>query len=128
VVDLEHADAWKAIIHPDEIETVWSQWQDAVERGVPYEAEVRMREAATGEYRWHISRAVPMRDSAGRVVRWFGTSTDIHDQKRLEDFERFLAEASTLLHGSLDYRPTLSAVARLVIENLADWCTIDVPD
>ena len=52
--------------------------------GTPFEAEYRLREAATGEYRWFFARAVPLRDGAGDVVRWFGTCTDIDDAKRAE--------------------------------------------
>ncbi len=56
------------------------QWRDAVASGTTYECEFRIRRA-DGVFRWHIARALPIRDNAGRIVRWIGTNTDIEDQK-----------------------------------------------
>jgi C4-dicarboxylate-specific signal transduction histidine kinase len=51
----------------------------------PFENEVRYRRAADGEYRWFLSRAVPLRDEHGQILRWYGVSTDIEDRKRAEE-------------------------------------------
>jgi signal transduction histidine kinase/ActR/RegA family two-component response regulator len=67
-----------------------------------------------------------LRDAAGRVVKWFGAATDIHDQKQTEERVRFLAEANALLASSLDYEMTLARLARLSVLTLADHCLIDV--
>ena len=52
-----------------------------MESGENYEIEYRFKRASDGAYRWHLGRALPLRDEDGNVVQWFGTGTDIHDQK-----------------------------------------------
>lgn len=76
------ANGWQDAIHPDDAGAVKSEWQRALAEGVPYETEFRLRRAIDGAYRWHLGRALPVRDETGSVVRWFGTNTDIDDQKR----------------------------------------------
>ncbi|MDT7602548.1 MAG: hypothetical protein QOF61_545 [Acidobacteriota bacterium] len=74
--------SWQRIVHPDDLADAIERWKHSVATGETYETEFRLRDGA-GEYRWHLGRALPMRDAAGRVVKWFGTNTDIDDQKRL---------------------------------------------
>src|SRR5918998_4964602 len=62
----------------------------------------------------------------GRLVRAWGIQRDITERKRGEEAQRFLAEASAMLSSSLDYRATLTRVARLAVPHLADWCVVDV--
>jgi signal transduction histidine kinase len=69
---------------------------------------------------------VPVHDDAGSVVRWYGTSTDIHEQKRAEESSRYLAEASAALAGVVDYESTLQKVANLAVPYFADWSAVDV--
>ncbi|MEW4568722.1 ATP-binding protein [Tautonia sp. JC769] len=76
--------SWEPILHPDDLEPCRAAWYEAVRQGTPYEIEYRFRDPRTGAYRWHLGRALPLRDDEGRVVRWFGTCTDIDDQKRTE--------------------------------------------
>jgi PAS domain S-box-containing protein len=75
---------WINVLHPDERAGVADRWQIAVETGAPYENIERVRRA-DGEYRWFLSRAQPLRDELGNIVKWYGTDTDIEDQKRAED-------------------------------------------
>jgi PAS domain S-box-containing protein len=75
---------WRKAFHPDEVEAVESQWRACVASGQPFEREVRTR-MADGTYRWHLTRRVPLRDEAGQVIRWYGISYDIEDQKRAEE-------------------------------------------
>jgi signal transduction histidine kinase len=63
---------------------VAEKWRIAVDTGTPYENIERVRRA-DGEYRWFLSRAQPLRDELGNIVKWYGTDTDIEDQKRAED-------------------------------------------
>jgi PAS domain S-box-containing protein len=72
---------WSAALHPEDVERCLQTWAAAVAAGQPHEVECRFRQASTGEYRWHLGRALPSRDEQGRVVKWFGTCTDIHDLK-----------------------------------------------
>ena len=74
---------WKQFIHPDDVDEHVRGWLDATKTGEVYEHESRFRRA-DGEYRWHISRGVPMRNEAGQIVMWVGANTDIHDIKLIE--------------------------------------------
>lgn len=77
-------EGWRSMLHPDDRDRVLKAWQVSVTHGIPYEQEERHRRA-DGEYRWFLSRGVPMRDAEGRIVRWYGTNTDIEDRKRAEE-------------------------------------------
>jgi PAS domain S-box-containing protein len=72
---------WPAALHPDDLAGSLAGWRKAVEGGVGYEAALRFRRASDGSYRWHLARALPVRDGAGHIVKWYGTCTDIEDQK-----------------------------------------------
>jgi PAS domain S-box-containing protein len=72
---------WQAFVHPDDRDRCNQVWRQAIERGEEYCTEIRLRRESDGAYRWHLARAIPVRDSAGTVCRWFGTCTDIDDQK-----------------------------------------------
>ena len=74
---------WQNVVHPDDVERVAARWKHSLETGESYEIEFRVR-AADGEYRWHLVRADAMRAADGKIVEWFGCSTDIEEQKRLE--------------------------------------------
>lgn len=84
---------WAAIVHPDDLSRAADAWQDALLTGVFYETEFRLRRS-DGTHRWHIARAVPIRDANDAIVQWIGTNTDIHDQKtvtqKLAESERRL--------------------------------------
>lgn len=78
------ADGWKGLLHPEDRERVRNAWKQSVEDGTPFEQEGRHR-GMDGNYRWFLSRAIPLRDSAGRILRWYGTNTDVEDRKRTEE-------------------------------------------
>jgi PAS domain S-box-containing protein len=79
---------WEPVIHPDDLRNCLDKWNEAVRTGNDYQVEYRFMRASDGEYRWHLGRAQPMRDSGGAIVKWFGTCTDIHDQLRAQDVLR----------------------------------------
>jgi PAS domain S-box-containing protein len=117
---------WLNGIHPDDREATLANWMGVVRAEAPsYEAEFRIRRF-DGLYRWHLSRAVPLRAEDGRVLRWLGTCTDIEDQKRTAARLNLLAGASSILASSLEYETTLAAVAKLAVPVLADWCLVDL--
>lgn len=66
---------WRPVIHPDDLAHCLSRWRHSLETGEPYSVELRFRRASDQAYRWHLGRALPLRDSAGKIVRWFGTAT-----------------------------------------------------
>jgi PAS domain S-box-containing protein len=98
-MNLEQSKAWgwKPALHPDDLKTTIDRWTQSLTLYNPFEVEVRLKRASDGAYRWHISRALPIRDAQGSVLRWFGTCTDI------EDFKRAQAEVGTL-NESLEKR------------------------
>ncbi|HYL13405.1 MAG TPA: sigma 54-interacting transcriptional regulator [Terriglobales bacterium] len=77
-------DGWQTILHPDDRQRVLTDWHESVTNGTPYEQEERHR-MRDGQYRWFLSRGVPLRDSERQIVRWYGTNTDIDDQKRARE-------------------------------------------
>jgi PAS domain S-box-containing protein len=78
-----HINGWKEVVHPEDILILAQQWSDAVQQGRYYQAEGRMRRA-DGVYRWHLHQAIPQKDNQGKIVKWFGSATDIEAQKQLE--------------------------------------------
>ena len=72
---------WSSLIHADDRAAAGMGWARALATGETYETEFRLRRG-DGAWRWHLVRAVPIRDSDGRIIRWVGTNTDIHEQKR----------------------------------------------
>ncbi|MGH8585652.1 MAG: PAS domain-containing sensor histidine kinase [Gammaproteobacteria bacterium] len=87
---------WTQFIHPDDVAENVRVWQQSIDTGEPFHFEHRFRRA-DGEYRWHISRALPMRDVQGRIVMWIGSSTDVHEQQqtanKLQQLAADLSEA-----------------------------------
>src|SRR5690606_3144763 len=79
-----------------------------------------------GHLVWTEQRIVVVKDQAGKTVAVEGIARDITERRRREERERFLAEASRQLAGSLDYEATLQGVARLAVPLLADWCAAHV--
>jgi len=83
-LDAMNARTWGAIVHPDDLPTFLESWAEATSRGVTYEAQWRLRRSEDGAWRWHLHRAEALVSTEDGSVRWFGTSTDIEDQKRAE--------------------------------------------
>lgn len=84
-------EGWNGMFHPDDQEKAWTRWRHSLETGEPYEIEYRLRHHS-GEYRWTLGRALPVRDEAGQIVRWFGTCTDIHEAKSNADMLELLSQ------------------------------------
>ena len=100
---------WEGIIHPDDRRATAEAWLRASEAGLPYEMEHRLFAIGKG-YSWHLSRASPLLDAKGRVVRWYGTTTDIDDQKqREENIRDLLTEVN---HRSRNLLAVAQAIAR----------------
>jgi PAS domain S-box-containing protein len=72
------------VLHPDDFERCTRMWNESLRDGTEYEVEVRNRRY-DGIYRWFVTRAVPWRDEQGRISSWFGITTDIHDQKEVQE-------------------------------------------
>jgi PAS domain S-box-containing protein len=79
-----HGWGWQVAFHPEDLPPLMKRWQDLLVSGEPGEIEARLRRY-DGVYRWFLIRVEPLRDEAGKIVRWYGTSTDIEDRKRAEE-------------------------------------------
>jgi len=77
-------DELRQAVHPDDQHPFFSNWASTMARGSTFQAEFRLRRA-DGSYRWFLARSVPVPGSHGRILRWYGTATDIDDQKRAEE-------------------------------------------
>jgi PAS domain S-box-containing protein len=75
---------WAVAVHPEDLSALSGVWQSIMAGGKPGEAEARLRRF-DGQYRWFLFRANPMRDESGKIVKWYGTNTDINDRKRAEE-------------------------------------------
>ncbi len=73
-------EGWNGMFHPEDQDRAWSIWRQSLDTGAPYAIEYRLRHF-DGTYRWVLGRALPVRDESGAILRWFGTCTDIHEQK-----------------------------------------------
>ncbi len=78
-------DGWLQAVHTDDRDACLEHWGRAVAGGTPYQTEFRLRNRHDGLYRWHLVRAVPIRDESGAIRKWYGSALDIHDRKDLED-------------------------------------------
>lgn len=90
---------WLDQLHPDDRGRALTAWNNAVKRSHVYDMEFRIRRA-DGNYRWFKSRALPLRSEEGAVIKWFGTNTDMEDQKRIE---ALLRENEELLRTDRDF-------------------------
>ncbi|MCJ8165495.1 PAS domain-containing protein [Pontibacter sp. E15-1] len=76
---------WLPAIHPDYRQRFIDSWRTSISSGEPYYMEVPLRNVNSDSHRWHMARALPMRNAEGAIVKWFGTCTDIEDHKKAEE-------------------------------------------
>jgi PAS domain-containing protein len=92
---------WTQVIHPEEAQSVIAARSHAIEASEAYEMEVHLK-WIDDTYRWHLVRVVPLKDEAGRVLNWFGTATDIHNVKQVEEALRQSEERFRLATRAVD--------------------------
>lgn len=117
---------WRVLHHPDHVERVVDKIKRAFETGEPWEDTFPLRRH-DGEFRWFLSRALPIRDADGKILRWFGTNTDISEQREAEERQHLITqEVSHRVKNSLalvasllglQSRSTQSAEARQALED-----------
>lgn len=118
---------WAEQLHPEDRERVQAEWARATVRGDFFDIEFRIRRA-DGVFRWFKTRAVPLRDNAGRIVKWFGSNTDFDDYKRSQDRLRTQLERLKLLDRTtraIGERQDLRSIFQVVVRRLEDHLPID---
>ena len=108
---------WHTVYEPSCLAQMLKRWEQSLRSGQPFEMEFPIR-GADGQFRWFLTRANPVRDGAGRLLRWFGTSTDVDQVKRVQEALRdetnileLLNSTGTALAGTLDLRALLQEVS-----------------
>ncbi|MGV3586513.1 MAG: PAS domain-containing protein [Adhaeribacter sp.] len=99
---------WTIPLHPDDRTETYTRWMQSASTGQPFEIEHRLWHYS-GEYRWLISRATAMRNQSGQILKWFGTSVDIHEQKL---YQQELQDRETWLQRLLANAPVMVCVLR----------------
>jgi len=108
---------WAAAIHPQDITHLQEGWRKALARSNSFEAEARMRRA-DGCYRWFLIQAMPLRDSGGRIIRWYGTNTDIEELKLAqEELQKQTSRLDQLFEQAPEAVAVLSTDDRIVRVN-----------
>jgi PAS domain S-box-containing protein len=112
-------ESWKEVIHPHDLALTLTQWEHALQTGESFEIKNRFRRASDGQYRWHLSQALPLRDEHGQIVHWVGSNTDIH--KEIEREEALIAsnqrlEALNLLGQTISSHLELTGLVQAVTD------------
>ena len=123
-------EAWSGMFHPDDQERAWTSWRHSLTTGEPYQIEYRLRHR-DGGYRWVLGRALPIRSEDGKITRWFGTCTDIHEQREAAEEREVIAQElshriknifaviSGLISFAARRRPELAGAAEDLRERIA---------
>ncbi|QLE40142.1 response regulator [Nostoc sp. C052] len=93
---------WLAALHPDDVQRADKVWSDAVKNSTIYNNEYRFKRASDGSYRWQLARGLPLKDEQGFVVKWFGTCTDIHEQKQILEERAHLLELEQIARAKAE--------------------------
>ncbi|HTF71116.1 MAG TPA: sigma 54-interacting transcriptional regulator [Edaphobacter sp.] len=111
----EELNSWATsdLIHPDDLPRVIAAFTSSIETGHPYDIEHRIRRA-DGVYRWFQVRALPLRDTEGRIIRWYVLSTDIEQRKQAEDRLQLLLDITNQVVSNLQFRDLLRAISASV--------------
>ena len=84
-VDQSKGTGWQSAIHSEDLPQALERWLEAARSGGNFEIEYRLKRGSDGAYRWHLGRAMPMRNQQGEIIQWVGMCTDIEDKKRAEN-------------------------------------------
>src|ERR1700689_676622 len=115
---------WTVAVHADDLKALLDYWRSVLASGEPGEIEGRLRQF-DGVYRWFLFRAIPSLDSDARIVKWFGTNTDIEDRKRAELLLSGEKLVLQMIAKGSSLESILESLCR-VVEQTASWCRCSV--
>lgn len=123
-LEMSQGVGWQEAIHPDDLASIYATMKRRPGQAIEVECRIKSQK---DEYRWHLVQFGPENyNDLEEVITWFGTATDIEERKRNEGFQRLLVNAGEILVSSLNYKDTFAKVADLAIQEIADWCRIEV--
>ena len=132
--DQASGSGWEAAVHPDDLKRVTERWRESQTTGEPLDYEARLRRGSDGAYRWFQTRARPLRDSRGKIVKWCAVSNDIEDRKEAEQLRADLTHASRVstmgeLVASISHELAQPITATINNANASlRWLQRDPPD
>jgi PAS domain S-box len=116
---------WLDVLHPDDVAGTTERWSRSLQTGEPYETEFRLWSAEANAYRWHLARAIPQRDGDGHIRRWFGSNTDIEEQKRNEAaLARLTSEATEANRAKSDFLAAMSHELRTPLNAIGGYAQL----
>jgi PAS domain S-box-containing protein len=123
---------WNHLLHPDDRQRCLDIWNESLKTGKDYYIEYRFRRASDGQYRWFIGQAFPLRDEHGKILRWFGSCTDIDDKKRTEEALRDALQKQKLAYEEAEkanrikdeFLAVLSHELRTPLNPILGWAKI----
>jgi two-component system CheB/CheR fusion protein len=111
------SDGWKSVVHPDDLPDTVIAWTHSIRTGEPFKREDR-KLAHDGSYHWHLSHALPFKESDGKIIAWFGVCTNIEEQKKaMEKKDEFISMASHELKTPVT---SLKAFTQIMMMNFED--------
>ncbi|MEO7039618.1 MAG: HAMP domain-containing sensor histidine kinase [Gemmatimonadaceae bacterium] len=118
-------EGWLAMLHPDDVAPTVERWTHSVTTGAPYEIEFRLFHLASNEFRWHLGRAIAQLDDAGSIVKWYGSNTDIEDNKRAaRDLQRLHEEALEANRAKSDFLTAMSHELRTPLNAIGGYAQL----
>ena len=118
-------DQWLSVLHADDVDPTRQRWMQSLETGEPYEHEFRLLSASQGTYRWHLARATAQRDDQDRIIRWFGTNTDIEESKQAEaELKRLTLEATEANRAKSDFLAAMSHELRTPLNAIGGYAQL----
>jgi len=118
-------EGWLEVLHPDDVDPTIERWKHSLTTGEPYEVEFRLWSEAHHGYRWYLGRAVPQKDENGKIIRWFGTNTDIEEAKQTEaELKRLTSEALEANRAKSDFLAAMSHDLRTPLNAIGGYAQL----
>ena len=118
-------DGWLGSLHTDDVAPTLERWAQSLKTGDPYEVEFRLWIAERNAYRWYLTRARAQRDDSGKIIRWFGTNTDIEESKRAqEELQRLTNEAMEANRAKSDFLAAMSHDLRTPLNAIGGYAQL----